>query len=229
MLIKSPHVKITQEESIFIHEEACNKLNCESCHELHNANESTYLGYIIDNKWSHKKHIDNLIEKLRRIMPKLYQLKYILNNNNKKTLYYAWIESVIRYGIEVYGFAAETYVSRLQRVQNKIIKLLFKKEELNTETLFKTHKILKIKQLRDYVVTVNNYYSDRFKPVNKEKAQILRKSTYRYEMSHPNNEYGKRKRDYFIPSIFNKIPEHLWHLPTISKVKKEMKLYFSNI
>ena len=93
-----------------------------------------YLGLEIDSHWIFKNHIIiKVITKLRQLLPKIYQLKGILNAKTKKILYESWVESIIRYGIELFGFTSNYLIERMQKIQNKIIKVLFAEKEKNTE------------------------------------------------------------------------------------------------
>ena len=42
------------------------------------------------------------------------------------------------------------------------------------------------------------------------------------------NEYGKRVRSVYIPEIFNNLPDKLFNIENISKVKKELKSHLLN-
>ena len=186
--------------------------------------EARYLGFTIDEKWNYKKHVKNLITRLRKMMPCLYKVCKVLNKKNKLNLYYAWIESILRYGIEVYGFAPESVLEKIQKVQ----KILFKdsRHDLKTEALYAKNKILKFKQLRDFVVIINNYFENKFKNVIETKIQYFRKTTYRYTVPFVNNEYGKRNRSFYVPTIFNSLSEPLLKLEKINKLKKLLKQHF---
>ncbi len=71
-------------------------------------------------------------------------------------LYYAYHYSQVTCGIEVFGKTAKSNISKIQRIQNKIIKVLYKKEWLTpTDDL---HKELKLLQIRDiYKLCVLNF------------------------------------------------------------------------
>ena len=43
-----------------------------------------------------------------------------------RKLYHAFVHSNISYGIEVYGLCSDTSLDRLQVMQNKLLKLLFR-------------------------------------------------------------------------------------------------------
>ena len=167
--------------------------------------------------------IESLITKLRQMMPKLYHLRDFLSLHNKKIIYSAWIESQLRYGLEVYAFATNSYISRLQRTQNKIVKILFNHfANFTCDEIYKTMKILKIKQLRDYTVVVNNFNSSKFKTKSTAKSNYFRKSTVKFKTPEWRNDYGKRNREYYVPSIFNTLPAKFENINNITILKKEL-------
>ena len=96
----------------------CNLL----CTKIEKKSTTKYLGLMIDENWNFKAHINNVIKRLRQLIPKLYNLKMILDNKQKKIVYDAWICSILRYGIEIYGHTSDYLIQRLQRIQNKLVK-----------------------------------------------------------------------------------------------------------
>ena len=58
----------------------------QNCTEIKRTNTAKYLGYHIDKNWKSETHINKLIGKLRSIMLKLYQLRHVLNFQNKNPL-----------------------------------------------------------------------------------------------------------------------------------------------
>src|SRR5207253_7102477 len=89
---------------------------------LKNVDSIKYLGMWIDKKGKYEIHVKNMIDKFRQVMPKLYQIRNFL----KITICKSWIESYLRYGIENYGNTSTTWKHKLQKTQNKILKILFK-------------------------------------------------------------------------------------------------------
>ena len=47
-----------------------------------------------------------------------------MNKNTARNIYFALIYSRINYGIEVYGKCAASYMSKIQTLQNKLMKML---------------------------------------------------------------------------------------------------------
>jgi hypothetical protein len=186
-------------------------------------NSSKYLGMEIDKNWTFKSHILEVMKKIRQLLPKMYQLRNILNLKNRKIVYEAWIGSILRYGIEQYGFASEYLIERIQKLQNKLIKVMFghgKKKK--TSILYKEKKILKIIELRDYIITTKNYYQTKYK-ISTNYRDNLRKNKRRYVIPNWNNKYGKRIKIWYIPTIFNKLPDNMLNCANLKDFKKKMK------
>jgi len=197
----------------------CNKL----CTKLEKKNSTNYLGLCIDNNWNFKEHIIELIKKLRQLIPRMYHLKQILNNKQKKIVYDAWIGSIIRYGIEIYGQTSEYLIERLQKIHNKLIKVMFgNNKSKKTTTLYKENEILKIKELMEFIMVTKNYYCNTYKTISKSIGKF-RGNKRRYDMPSWNNIYGKRRKIWKIPELFNKIPKEMLEYVTLNEFKKKYK------
>jgi hypothetical protein len=226
MEIKTPHAQPYNSRNIVLH------LNHEfgnctkECVSLKKTKTAKYLGLELDSSWKSEAHVLKLILKLRQLMPKIYQLRKILGIKNKKILYDAWIESHLRYAIEVYGWANDTNINKLQTIQNKIVKLLFKSSKLNkTNDIFYNMKILKIRQLKEYVVIIKNYFELSNKIATTRADNKLRNTTVTLKTPSWKNNYGKLLTKFYAPNIFNKIPLKLQKLETYGAVKREIKTW----
>ena len=139
---------------IFIHSENCSPNgDCKiSCFKVTKVTEAVYLGLGVDSCGKHDYHINLLINKLRKMIPFFYKIKSLLNEKNKLIVYDAMVTSHLRYGIEVYGFAPLYQIDRLQKIQNKIVKVLFSKstQYKSSAQLLEEHNILNVIKLRDY-------------------------------------------------------------------------------
>jgi len=183
-----------------------------------------YLGVEIDHRWKFKDHINDLIKKLRQMLPKLYFVKNVLNSPNKLILYDAWIASHLRYATELYGFANATDLKRLQKVQNKIVKVLFANRWIHkSKNLLKFWKILNVKQLNIYSIAIKYFYEMKDKRKTKIDAKnYMTKSTI-LEVPIVKNKYGEKRADYYVPFVLNKLPEDVWKIDKIGALKKRVK------
>lgn len=88
-----------------------------------------YLGVLLDKRLSFAPHITNLVEKGHKAIGLLYPLlnkNSKLSTNNKRLLYTAVIRPTITYAAPVWCSASKTAITRLQRIQNKCLRLILR-------------------------------------------------------------------------------------------------------
>jgi hypothetical protein len=92
-------------------------------------NETKYLGVILDSKLTYKSHIFPL---LRKANCRLRQLFPILNKSSTTDVnlalivYKSLLRSIVTYASSAWGYAAESYVHKLQTFQNKVLRMITK-------------------------------------------------------------------------------------------------------
>jgi hypothetical protein len=236
---KTAHIEITVPKmtkqnicGIYKHFGNCKNLNttnnihkCNNeCMKLEKKISTKYLGIEIDQHWKFKTQTRNIIKNLRQLIPKIYQIKHCLNIAQKKIIYNAWIKSVISYGIEIYGYTSAYLIERIQKTQNKLIKVLFSNinNTVDTLTLYKMHNILKIRELRDYITVIGNYYDNKYKIVSRN-VQRMRITKGMYEVPRFKNSYGKRRKLWIVPTLYNMIDPYKLNNCTFTEFKKHYK------
>jgi hypothetical protein len=90
--------------------------------DIFNSTETKFLGLIIDETLSWNQHIDVIATKLCSACYVLRNLKHIVPQTTLRTIYYAYIHSILSYGIIVGGNS--TIVNKLFIVQNKTVRIL---------------------------------------------------------------------------------------------------------
>ena len=86
-----------------------------------------------------------------------YNIRNVVTSHVVRAIYFACIHSRIKYGIETYGSASEYNISKLQTLQNKLLKLLTKKERYySTNKLHKNLNILKVKPIYETPVLIRD-------------------------------------------------------------------------
>ena len=71
-----------------------------------------------------KKHVDALSRKVYRALGVLKHAKKFLQQNILKNLYISIIESHFRYCSSVWGCCSTTYINRLQKLQNRAVRMI---------------------------------------------------------------------------------------------------------
>ena len=149
-----------------------------------------YLGLYIDEKLTWNYHVEHLCKSLVKFFGMFKKVRYCITQKLCRQIYYAFIYSRISYGIEIYGSCTDKLLSRLQVIQNKLLKFLLKQDSRTpTSTLHYNMKILKIKHI--YETNILNFVKNCL-----------------------NDYYPETYRDYFTfrPQLYNMRREHL-HIP----------------
>jgi hypothetical protein len=89
-------------------------------------NNIKYFGVIFDRKITWRLHIEAIEAKAFRTFIRVYSLfkSERLNANIKLTLHKVLIRSVMTYAYPAWEFAADTYLLKLQRLQNRVLRTI---------------------------------------------------------------------------------------------------------
>ena len=128
-----------------------------------------YLGVHVDEflNWN----IEHLQKKIRQGNYILRNLYYIKNKEIMKNVYYAIVESHLRYGITAWGSA--TCLRMLKILHNRIINLLskagIKDKFLSNEKIYKVCLFNEFGDMKEFNILVNHRYETKYKTSKKLK------------------------------------------------------------
>lgn len=210
--------------AIKIHNLDCNQnTNCD-CSKIDRVNNTKYLGVIIDESLKWKEHIIYLNNKLRKILPKFYQIRNIAREEIKRTLYYGLVKSNLRYGITVWGSAYDNAIHPLEIIQKTLIKILYKKNRYYpTDQLFRETKLMSIRQIY-YFESLNfiHLHSSCFETITANYS--TRVQTYKqFKLPKPNKSHYKRTIFYLGLKMYNELPQELKTIKSLNKYKSQLK------
>ena len=104
----------------------------------------------IDNKLKFKAHIRNIEGRIARSVGILTKLRHLFPSS-ALLLYYALIHPHLSFGLPIWGSTYPTYIQKLQRLQNKAIRIIFNASRKHTLTpLYKKYGVLKLDDLFNY-------------------------------------------------------------------------------
>lgn len=150
-------------DNLIIHNCCTNPVGICSCESIAKVNSYKYLGVVFDLRMRWTDHIECLKNNLRKYIFAFRRLSDILNPNEIRSVYYAYIQSLLTYGIVAWGGAYKTHLQPLEVVQKSILKVSFKKNKrCPTDTLFKETSLfpvrkLFIKSLLSYIFSHYNF------------------------------------------------------------------------
>ena len=80
-----------------------------------------YLGLTLDETLNWNEHVNELCKSLMKYFGIFNHIKYKITPVVVRQLYYAFIYSRIKYGIELYGSSSASNVNKVQVIQNKLL------------------------------------------------------------------------------------------------------------
>ena len=118
-----------------------------------------YLGLVIDENLYWNAHADFVCASLVKYFGIFNHIKSFITSRIARQMYFAFINSRISYGIEVYGHCADEHLNKLQTLQNKLLKLMLKLDRrTSTNQLHRNLSLLKVSDIHTVSVLcfVNN-------------------------------------------------------------------------
>lgn len=223
MCCRSPHKQINFSRDIFIHSDQC--VNCK-CPPLTPDKSVKYLGLYFDQHLNWRSHVEYLANRLRTVSAFIYQLRSGTDVGLRRKVFQALGESVLRYGITVYGtttYSTKNIIDRIIRRTVKNISYGSKLQELRTEEQMSKLGILTLDQLFYNVALVKHYYTHNFRNIPQRERHLRTSEQYIIPRIYTN--YGKRVRNYYVPNIFNALPQDLQQLSGIKTLRKKIREY----
>ena len=210
---------------LVLHDKDChlNKVHCK-CRNLIKRQEFwKYLGILIDETLTWKNHINYVTAKVRKLIFKFYELRNIVNIKVLKMVYYSLIQSMINYGLVVWGYARRNSISTLIVAQKHIIKIIyFKIKRYPTYLLFQESNFLNIEQL--YIKSVIRYMLQNrcYKNVLFHKFNTRNTSKNYVLVPAVSHSATQRHISFVGPKLYNMLPLYIKNKP-YAKVKKKLQ------
>ncbi|KAL1446476.1 hypothetical protein WDU94_008920 [Cyamophila willieti] len=207
----------------------CQSQSTCTCNALKQVDRFRYLGLEIDKHFTWKDHILKIKVKLRRLFHVFVNLRRILNLNYLKMLYYAFVQSILQYGVVGWGSAYDTHLIPLQRTQNILLRIIMKTHRrYSTRQLYLDFDTFNITQLYIhkvlYFINKRNIYDTITRTQQRTRQQgsaaIIRVK----------KEFVRKHFIRITPMLINALPTTLTHIPSLmlkKVLKPSLKSFFS--
>ena len=214
--------------NIKIHAKQCVLSTC-ACSVLTRAQSITYLGIVLDCNLRWEDHVSQLTNKLRRLQYGFKIMSKICSFQNLIRLYQSLVQSIISYGLIVWGGCFNSNIVKLQVIQKRILKIiLHKPDRYPTNLLFSETQILSINQLYHHQICKYIYYH------RKDILHIDHHYSTRLNSklsSKTDRCYKKITQCYFkskISRIYNTLPENIKNIKSYYSFSKKTKLWIQS-
>ena len=199
------------------------------------ANSVKYLGITLEEHLNWREHIENVCNSLKKCFNIFYGIRDYLNTDQSRAIYYSLVYSKITYALAVYGLTSKENLLSIQRIQNKLLKVLTKKPYLYpTNILHNDLKILKVEDLVDQEILTfvfnfknkklpeifNNYFKYRT-----EQQQIVTRNIENHIVTPiTRTNYGERTVRVKGCLLWNQLPSNLHTLSNTKNFRAKWKL-----
>ncbi len=196
---------------------------------------SKYLGLVLDNKLNWEDHIEALKRKCSPMLGAIFRCRQYLNTASKYSIHNSYFLSRLRYLITAWGNCSKTKFEKAERLQNKIIKIIFNFDFLTpTMNIYRDTQILPLSKLMIY---------EQCKMVYKLKSGLQKFNT-KITYAREHHEYNTRNQDNFYQyntrtdkginenirksfKAYDSLPREIKSIPNISKFLRELKNFLS--
>lgn len=134
-----------------------------------------YLGLHLDKRLTFRTHVEAIVTKTERLIRALYPLlsrRSKLNFKNKLVVFKTMFRPMICYGSPVWSQCAKTYVTKLQHLQNKILKTMLNLPR-RTPTVA-VHESAKVEMFQNYLEKLDlNFWNRCEASIDEDIVQIF--------------------------------------------------------
>ena len=212
---------------------------------LEQVSHERFLGIELDNKLKWSAHISNVANRVSKQIGILTQVRRFASQKVLKLIYNSFIQPHLSYGIALWGDTSGSGLARLNRLQNKAIRIITGAGRLDhSEPRLKKLGILRLSDLYKMQVNCLTYDSLRgpapffFKSLFRQKSTLTNSLT-RSQTNKPHdielvNAISKpgplQKHSYPVKAVqlWNSLPSSIQNLKSKKEFKNVLKRYILN-
>ena len=196
-----------------------------------------YLGFLIDENLSWKNHSSAIAEKLSRGLGVMRRIKNLVPKKILKMIYFSIFYPYISYGCSIWASNFVTCFKRVQKLQNRAVKLLSEfddSDEVPAHEHFKKNKLMDVSQIRDYQVAIFSYkYLNQLLTPAFENLFTFNRDRHDHNTRKADNlthEFRSTTRASFVirhygPHVWNILPECVKNAPSLPAFKSRAKKF----
>ena len=191
------------------------------------------LGLIVDENLSWEAQFNRTMDKISSGIWAFKRLKNILPQSQLSIVYYALVESQLRYGDVVWGSLLRTKLAALQRLQTRALKIIRNakiKDTWSCPGMNVENIICFDRNVMAYKIIHKlcpNSFLEKYKPRSSFSSYNTRNSQNLQIPKHRTERY-KKSFHYSALKEWNNTPRDIRELPTINTFKRQLKVYMKS-
>ncbi|KAJ8730285.1 hypothetical protein PYW07_017323 [Mythimna separata] len=192
-----------------------------------------YLGLRMESGLTWNKQIDYIKNKISSLVGSLRNVSQCIPKKLRFSIYNSLVKSHLLYLIEIWGSAGKTKLQELQRLQNRVIKTLFRYPYLTpTHKIFKETKLMNISQLYVYntCILIRKIIDGAIHTnlTFTKKCHITKRSLRRPSLlvlPKTRTNYARKNITYEGVQLYNKLPSHIKNVSSFNGFKSQLSKY----
>ena len=192
-----------------------------------------YLGVIFDEYLSWNEQVSAVCKFLLRFFGIFNHIKHLASTKVVRQLYFAFVHSKIKYGIEVYGNCTNEALQKIQIIQNKLLKLLLNVDRMTpTKLIHSRLQILTIKDIQNsnIISFVNSCIQQRcpsqFNSYFTSRTSVYPIRNLGLEVSRSRTVMGSLSLKIIGANMWNSFPDQLRSLGHQKNFRKHVAKYY---
>ena len=184
-----------------------------------------YLGVVLDQHLKWTAHIEYLTTKIRKLIHKFYIIREFLSAKLVVQVYKSLVESLMRYGLAVWGGTYKTNLQPLRIIQNYILKVSYKRDRLYPTRLLYNENVNDLDVL--YIQSLCKFVHQKKVLQNHiSHAYSTRQNINNHLTLPPNHRtINMRHATYLAPKVYNLLPNCIKQITRNDIFAKKSKLY----
>lgn len=194
-----------------------------------------YLGLHLDVTLNWSEHIKNVERKVSSLCGILRRVSYFVPRSTLLKFYYAHVHSALNYLIIAWGRAYKSYLKKLQTLQNRCLKIIFKKPYLFPSIQLysdNSHNILPIKGLCELQTVM--FVHDTLHKTGFHHNVHMPSVSHGHFTRHANHLHlsraftttGQKRISIIGPKLYNELPNELKQIANRRNFKIKLKQHY---
>lgn len=174
---------------------------------LPSADSATVLGLIIDRRLDWRSHVDKVVKKICSFAYALKVITYNVSRTASKMAYSAHVESILRYGIIIWGNSVDA--DRVFILQKRCVRNIYgMRQRESCRCAFKKYNILTLYSI--YIFEAIKFVVENKSLFEQYERQHSYQTRFRDELcpTRPNFTYIQRNVFHSVIRVFNKVPTY---------------------
>ncbi|KAI5637075.1 hypothetical protein NE865_10256 [Phthorimaea operculella] len=191
-------------------------------HGLEQVDHAKFLGFHVDRVLSWETHIDKLCSKLGSACFALKRLSSTLPSEIVRTCYFATVQSVLQYGIEFWGRAADW--ERAFRMQKRAVRAIAQiPQDSSARPWFRTYRMLTLPALIIFQAAVYAKENEDLYPKQGEHHAHNTRNKHKMALVQKSLAKSGKLIHVMAPAVYNRIPSTIKDAPSTEAFKLRLK------